>query len=185
MKLQVQGTAGIVKANPAFAIKPTNAGSSSSPLKTSGKANALIYPSYHLSQAAAEVFNGMIKPNSSQGTTASGYNHLMPNAIKGTTQTVVANPASNVGISGLLNMTKQRGLYIQQQQQQLLGALGSRSVVPGQGPAGLNNRSQSSQKYQTTNNSNQSAIQSTTNTNNITTGKQEKSNILSDGTSTK
>ena len=46
--LQVQGTAGIVKANPAFVIK-TNAANPNmqqSPLKTGGKGN--IYPSYQL-----------------------------------------------------------------------------------------------------------------------------------------
>jgi hypothetical protein len=88
--LQVQGTAGIVKANPAFIIK-TNAANpimQQSPLKTGGKGN--IYPSYQLSQAAAEVFNGMIKPASSHGVVvvntnqgvlagpSNGYTHLIP-----------------------------------------------------------------------------------------------------------
>ena len=47
--LQVQGTAGIVKANPAFVIKTNGANPSmqQSPLKTGGKGN--IYPSYQLS----------------------------------------------------------------------------------------------------------------------------------------
>ena len=54
-----------------------------SPLKTGGKGN--IYPSYQLSQAAAEVFNGMIKPASSHGGgvvvntgPSNGYTHLIP-----------------------------------------------------------------------------------------------------------
>ena len=48
--LQVQGTAGIVKANPAFVIKTTMNPPNmhqQSPLKTGGKGN--IYPSYQLS----------------------------------------------------------------------------------------------------------------------------------------
>ena len=123
--LQVQGTAGIVKANPAFVIK-TNGGANpimqQSPLKSGGKGN--IYPSYQLSQAAAEVFNGMVKPASSQGGgvvvntsqgvlagPSNGYTHLIPTS-KGA-HLITSNASNNVGISGLLNMTKQRGLYIQ------------------------------------------------------------------------
>jgi hypothetical protein len=42
---------------------------------------------------------------------SNGYTHLIPTS-KGT-HLVHSNAQNNVGISGLLNMTKQRGLYIQ------------------------------------------------------------------------
>jgi hypothetical protein len=59
----------------------------------------------------------MIKPASSHGGVvvnagpSNGYTHLIPTS-KGA-HLVNSNAQSNVGISGLLNMTKQRGLYIQ------------------------------------------------------------------------
>jgi hypothetical protein len=61
----------------------------------------------------------MIKPASSHGGVvvntnggpSNGYTHLIPTS-KGA-HLVHSNAQNNVGISGLLNMTKQRGLYIQ------------------------------------------------------------------------
>ena len=62
----------------------------------------------------------MIKPASSHGVVvntnqgagpSNGYTHLIPTS-KGA-HLVHSNAQNNVGISGLLNMTKQRGLYIQ------------------------------------------------------------------------
>ena len=67
----------------------------------------------------------MIKPASSHGGAVTTNQGVLAGPSNGYTQLVStskgahlipSNAQNNVGISGLLNMTKQRGLYIQQQQ---------------------------------------------------------------------